>query len=78
MASHNIVKVLPNVIDVEWKLEVTSSPNASSENVLYTVTLKTDDGGDVRFTCGTQELQDLVYKLKDLVRHCERTKCEFS
>lgn len=26
----------------------------------------------VHFSCNTQQLQDLVYKLKDAVRHCEK------
>lgn len=71
--------VLPKITDVEWKLEVlTNTPGVGSENLLYTVILKTDDGNDVRFTCGSQQLQDLVYKLKDLVRHCEKTKSELT
>ncbi|KAL0822795.1 hypothetical protein ABMA28_004802 [Loxostege sticticalis] len=71
--------VLPNIVDVEWKLEVvTNTPGVGSDNLLYTVILKTDSGDDVRFTCGSQQLQDLVYKLKDLVRHCEKLKSELS
>ncbi|CAG9560923.1 unnamed protein product [Danaus chrysippus] len=67
---------LPKISDVEWKLEVmTNTPGVGSDNLLYTVVLKTD-GKDVRFTCGTQQLQDLVYKLKDLVRHCDKVKNE--
>lgn len=66
-----------NIIDVEWKLEVkTNSPGVGSDNIIYTVVLKTEDGKDVRFTCGTQQLHDLVYKLKDIVRHCEKVKNE--
>lgn len=26
----------------------------------------------LHFSCNTQQLQDLVYKLKDAVRHCEK------
>lgn len=26
----------------------------------------------LNFTCNSQEMQDLVYKLKEAVRHCER------
>lgn len=67
---------LPKITDVEWKLEVlTNTPGVGSDNLLYTVVLKTDRE-DVRFTCGTQQLQDLVYKLKDLLRHCENVKSE--
>ncbi|CAH2265702.1 jg4952 [Pararge aegeria aegeria] len=67
---------LPRITNVEWKLEVlTNTPGVGSDNLLYTVVLKTD-GEDVRFTCGTLQLQDLVYKLKDLVRHCEKAKSE--
>lgn len=71
--------VLPKIIDIEWKLEVvTNAPGVGSDNLLYTVILKTDSGKDVRFTCGSQQLHDLVYKLKDLVRHCEKTKGELT
>lgn len=73
------LSVLPKIVDVEWKLEVvTNTPGVGSDNVLYTIILKTDDGNDVRFTCGSQQLQDLVYKLKDLVRHCEKVKNELA
>lgn len=66
---------MPKIVDLEWKLEVvTNVPGVGSDNLLYTVTLKTDCGPDVVFTSGTQQLHDLVYKLKDLVRHCENTK----
>ncbi|XP_072947694.1 uncharacterized protein [Epargyreus clarus] len=69
---------LPKITDVEWKLEVlTNTPGVGSDNLLYTVILKTD-GEDVRFTCGTQQLQDLVYKLKDLTRHCDKVKNELA
>ncbi|CAK1586513.1 unnamed protein product [Parnassius mnemosyne] len=69
---------LPKIIDVEWKLEVlTNTPGVGSDKLFYTVVLKTDKE-DVRFTCDTQQLQDLVYKLKDLVRHCENVKAELS
>lgn len=30
----------------------------------------------VDFTCNSQELQDLVYKLKDVVRHCHKIASE--
>lgn len=71
--------VLPKIVDIEWKLEIsTNTSNIVTDNLIYTVVLKTDSGNDICFTCGTQQLQDLVYKLKDLVRHCERVKGEFS
>lgn len=78
-SSSRIVGVLPSIVDVEWKLEVaTNSPGTGSDNLLYTVILKTDVGEDIRFTCGSQQLQDLVYKLKHLVRHCDNVKTELS
>ena len=71
--------VLPKITDVEWKLEVmTNTPGVGTDNLLYTVILKTNSGEDIRFTCGSQQLQDLVYKLKDLVRHCEKVKSEIA
>lgn len=81
MASNEIVDIsaLPKIIDVEWKLEVlTNTPGVGSDNLFYTVILKTDGGKDVVFTCGTQQLQDLVYKLKDLVRHCDKMKSDIT
>lgn len=70
---------LSKIVDVEWKLEVvTNTPGVGSDNLLYTVVLKTDTGDDIRFNCGSQELQDLVYKLKDLVRHCEALKSDLT
>lgn len=67
--------VLPKIIDVEWKLEVmTNTPGVGSDNLLYTVILKTTSDEDIKFTCGSQQLHDLVYKLKDLVRHCENVE----
>lgn len=66
---------LPNIVDVEWKLEISTVTSAIvTDNLIYTIVLKTDQNKDIRFTCGTQELQDFVYKLKDLVRHCEKVK----
>lgn len=75
-AGNQNVGVFPNIVDVEWKLEVTTNSGTGSDNLLYTVILKTDIGEDVVFTCGSQQLQDLVYKLKHLVRHCEKVKTE--
>lgn len=67
----------PNIVDVEWKLEVLSNTSGSgADNLQYMVVLKTDKGNDVTFTCDTLELHDLVYKLKDLVRHVENVKNE--
>ncbi|KPJ02132.1 hypothetical protein RR46_03407 [Papilio xuthus] len=69
---------LPRITDVEWKLEaLTNTPGVGSDKLLYSVILKTDKD-DVTFTCDTQQLQDLVYKLKDLVRHCENVKSELT
>lgn len=69
--------IIPKITDVEWNLEVlTNTPGVGSDNLLYTVILKTDIGDDIKFTAGSQQLQDLVYKLKDLVRHCDRVKNE--
>lgn len=30
----------------------------------------------VNFACTSQEMQDLVYKLKDAVRHCQKIASE--
>lgn len=68
---------IPNIIDVEWKLELsTQTSTIITDNLIYTIILKTNQGEDIHFQCGTQQLQDFVYKLKDLVRHCEKVESD--
>lgn len=66
--------IIPKVVDVDWKLEIAAS-GVNGGELQYVVVIKTD-AGDVNFTCGPQQLQHLVYKLKDLIRHCEKIKSD--
>ncbi|XP_043279922.1 COMM domain-containing protein 3 [Venturia canescens] len=68
---------LPCIVDVDWRLDycVKSSTNNLMGECLYNVRLVTKKHGkldDVQFACTIQELQDLVYKLKEAVRHVEK------
>ncbi|KAL6071661.1 COMM domain-containing protein 3-like [Balamuthia mandrillaris] len=77
----------PHVVDTKWRLDYCiKSRNVERLNsVLYHITLKTEAGSgdgrqgeaghphpqDVRFTCSLEELQDLVYKLRDACKQTE-------
>ncbi|XP_050435833.1 COMM domain-containing protein 3 [Adelges cooleyi] len=68
---------LANVVDVECQLEycVQSSVFDDVSEFLYKVRLKTIDNGKtdyVNFVCNPQQLQELVNKLKDAVRHLDK------
>ncbi|NP_001155791.1 COMM domain-containing protein 3 isoform X1 [Acyrthosiphon pisum] len=68
---------LANVVDVECRLDycVQSSVFDDVSEFLYKVRLKTIDNGTIKFidfVCNIQELQELVFKLKDAVRHLEK------
>jgi len=42
---------------------------------IYNIRISTKEGNQVRhviFTCTIQQLQELVYKLKDAIRHIEK------
>ncbi|XP_023011627.2 COMM domain-containing protein 3 [Leptinotarsa decemlineata] len=77
----NITGALPHVTDVKWKIDyiVKSNTMDSSEGPIFRINLiseKFDTESqhkkleNIMFNCTSQELQDLVYKLKDAVRHC--------
>ncbi|CAG9820531.1 unnamed protein product [Phaedon cochleariae] len=81
MSLLNIGDSLPHITDVKWKIDyiMKSSTMDSSEGPLFRICLVTDKYdpetetkkmSTINFTCTSQELQDLVYKLKDSVRHC--------
>lgn len=59
------------MVDISWRLDffVKSDSLDAIRTPLYFITLKTQqpDGSlkDVKFTCNLQELQDLLFKLKD-------------
>ncbi|KYB27099.1 COMM domain-containing protein 3-like Protein [Tribolium castaneum] len=83
----NIGNHLPHVTDITWKIDyiIKSSYLDSSQGPLFRIGLQTEkydcenEGKKIdfiQFTCDSQELQDLVNKLKDAVRHCQRIGSE--
>ncbi|XP_017786258.1 PREDICTED: COMM domain-containing protein 3 [Nicrophorus vespilloides] len=74
---------LSRVVDVEWSIDYILKSYAldESDGPLFRVKLITEQFdqetnekqmGNVTFCCDTQELQDLLYKLKDSLRHCQK------
>ncbi|KAL3271105.1 hypothetical protein HHI36_021601 [Cryptolaemus montrouzieri] len=79
----NIGNHPPHITDVSWKIDfvVKSNHLDHSGGPLFRIAFTTEKFDQenlckkiqhVNFTCDSQEMQDLVYKLKDAVRHCER------
>ncbi|XP_015597582.1 COMM domain-containing protein 3 [Cephus cinctus] len=73
----NIGTSLPHVVDVSWCLDycIKSNTENSVGMPLYHIRLSTIKQSEtifLKFTCTTQQLQELVYKLKDAVRHVEK------
>lgn len=77
----NIGKYVPHITNVKWKMHyiVKSSMIDGSFGPVFRISLITEQFDvnlgmktikDINFSCTTEELQDLVYKLKDIVRHC--------
>lgn len=70
----NVGSHLPHIVDVEWRLDfaVNTSELENVNTLQYTVTLKTEcPDQDVVFVCNESQLEDFVYKLKEIIRHCE-------
>ncbi|XP_017892270.1 COMM domain-containing protein 3-like isoform X2 [Ceratina calcarata] len=67
----------PHIIDVDWhldhcvKLNTCNSLGVPLYHVRFT-TKKHETIDDVTFSCTIQQLQELVFKLKDAVRYSER------
>ncbi len=67
----------PHVVDVDWRIDyhIKSANLERIDQLVYHVTLKTEVGNgetkDVTFSCSLEELQDLVYRLKDATRQYE-------
>jgi len=68
---------LPHVVDLDWrlyhcvKISICRSTNIPICNIQMTAR-KCNQVKHVTFTCTIQQLQELVYKLKDIVRHIEK------
>ncbi|XP_066599782.1 COMM domain-containing protein 3 [Prorops nasuta] len=68
---------LPHIVDINWRLDycVKSDMESSIGLPLYHIRLSTkryDDIEYLTFTCSLQQLQELVYKLKDAAKHIEK------
>ncbi|XP_051160439.1 COMM domain-containing protein 3-like [Leptopilina boulardi] len=68
---------LPHLVDVNWKLDYCIKSNTTDSNgmPIYLISLQTIKHGEtkyLKFTCTLQQLQDLLHKLKDAVRHMEK------
>ncbi|CAG5092935.1 Similar to commd3: COMM domain-containing protein 3 (Dictyostelium discoideum) [Cotesia congregata] len=67
----------PCIVDISWRLDycLKTSNNSYMNNCIYHIKLTTKRGGtisDVDFTCTIEGLHELVYKIKDIVRHMEK------
>lgn len=67
---------LPHVVDIDWRLHHCVKISTRLSNVpIYNIRISTKECNQMRhiiFTCTIQQLQELVYKLKDIVRHIEK------
>ncbi|KAH0953355.1 hypothetical protein HN011_004275 [Eciton burchellii] len=68
---------IPHIVDVDWRLHhcVKVSTCHSVSMPIYNIRLSTKKSSEIKyitFTCTIQQLQELVYKLKDIVRHIEK------
>ncbi|XP_034936617.1 COMM domain-containing protein 3 [Chelonus insularis] len=73
----NIGDCYPCLKDVSWRLDycIKTSENYSFHECIYYINLTTKKNGvlsNVQFTCSIYQLQELVHKLKDIVRHLEK------
>ncbi|CAJ1082329.1 COMM domain-containing protein 3 [Xyrichtys novacula] len=67
----------PHITDVSWRLQYhTKSAQVDKVNEpFYSISLNTENGGsteNINFTCTTEQLQDLVGKLKDAAKSVEK------
>lgn len=67
---------LPHIVDIDWRLHHCVKISTRFTNVpIYNIRISTKECNQVRhviFTCTIQQLQELVYKLKDAIRHIEK------
>ncbi|XP_065170849.1 COMM domain-containing protein 3 [Atheta coriaria] len=79
----NIGSHLPHIVDVDWEIDclIKSSALDLSQGPLFKVKFITETFDaesqinkleDFVFWCTTLEMQDLVYKLEDALRHCQK------
>lgn len=63
---------IPHITEVKWKLDYVIQNNESLEKeLLYRIQLVTNKE-PISFCCNKEQLQDLVFKLKDIQNHCSK------
>ncbi|KAH7824072.1 putative COMM domain containing 3 [Monocercomonoides exilis] len=75
---NEIGKQFPRIVDVAWRLSlVTNTSSAKKVNEpVYLIRLTVADDGLIRnieFSCNTEEMNDLVQKLKEATSQVERS-----
>ncbi|RDD42602.1 COMM domain-containing protein 3 [Trichoplax sp. H2] len=69
---------LPHIVNTEWRMDYVIKNNSLEKinAINYTINFKVEDQNesrkDVQFCCSVEELQDLVWKLKEAVKAVER------
>jgi len=67
----------PHIINVDWRMDyhIKSANLERIDQLVYHITLETEATNgikkDITFSCSLEELQDLVYRLKDATRQYE-------
>ncbi|KAK9754119.1 COMM domain [Popillia japonica] len=79
----NIGTHLPHIVDVKWDTDYIVKTSGIDEvgGPIFRITLFVENFNDTKqeneidkidFSCTCQELQDLVYRLKEAARHCQK------
>ncbi|KAL0118423.1 hypothetical protein PUN28_009230 [Cardiocondyla obscurior] len=67
---------LQHIVDIDWRLHHCVKISTRFTNIpIYNIKISTKECNQIKhviFTCSIQQLQELVYKLKDIVRHVEK------
>lgn len=67
---------ISHIVDVDWRLHhCVRISTCSTDMPIYNIRMSTRKCNEMKyvtFTCTVQQLQELVYKLKDAVRHIEK------
>lgn len=72
IALFNDDNTIPHITDVSWKLDYVIQNNEDLEKELrYSVKLISNNE-PISFCCNREQLQDFVFKLKDIKNHCDK------
>ncbi|KAL0477127.1 commd3 [Acrasis kona] len=74
-ALKNKTFAFPKLVDVDWRLDyvVKSSSVQKTNEPVYTLNFRFDDGEAMKLSCTVEQLQDLHSKMRDAVKQVERT-----